>query len=312
MEVRMRGVFIGIIAAGVGLGACSSGDGPPTGNSQTGTIAGQVIDADSGNSGVSGISVQLAGPAGTQTVTTGAGGGFSVANAATGAWTATLQLPASYRLAANETGTRSSTVTASQTTTLAMFLMARPKGSVTGTATEGSAGIAGGTVAATRPGFTVHDATPTAAGYTIADLASGPWSLAYTPPATHDLVAGESGTRTVTIAEGATATASAFELEDAPPQSQVVEIRLNGTTFENGTITIAAGTTVRWINVDGADHTVTPENASQSGVWQRQVTSSQGTVFEHTFTVSNQTYRYRCEPHSTNFTSGMVGVITVT
>jgi plastocyanin len=307
----MRRIYIGIIAAGAGLSACSSGDGPPTGNSQPGTIAGQVIDADSGNSGVPGVSVQLAGPAGTQTVTTGAGGGFSVANAATGAWTATLQLPASYRLAANETGTRSSTVTASQTTTLAMFLMARPKGSVTGTATEGSTGIAGGTVAATRAGFTAHDATPTAAGYTIADLAAGPWSLAYTPPATHELASGESGTRTVTIAEGATATASAFELE-AAPQSQVVEIRLNGTSFENGTITIAPGTTVRWINADGADHTVTPENSSQAGVWQRQVTSSQGTVFEHTFTVPNQTYRYRCEPHSTSFTSGMVGVITVT
>jgi plastocyanin len=304
----MRRFYLGIIAAGVGLSACS-GDGPPTGNSQTGTIAGQVIDADSGNSGVAGVSVQLAGPAGTQTVTTGAGGGFSVANAATGAWTATLQLPASYRLAASETGTRSSTVTASQTTTLANFMMARPKGSVTGTATEGSAGIAGGTVSATRPGFTTRDATPTAAGYTIANLAVGPWSLAYTPPETHDLVSGESGTRTVTIAENATATATAFELEDAPV---VVEIRLNGTTFENGTITIAPGTTVRWINVDGVGHTVTPENTSQPGVWSRQVTSSPGTVFEHTFTVPSQTYRYRCEPHSSSFTSGMVGVITVT
>jgi plastocyanin len=304
----MRGIYIGMIAAGVGVGACSSGDGPPTGNTQTGTIAGQVIDADSGNSGVSGVSVQLAGPAGTQTVTTGAGGGFSVANVATGAWTATLQLPASYRLAANETGTRSSTVTASQTTTLAMFLMARPKGSVTGTATEGSIGIAGGTVEATRPGFTAHDATPTAAGYTIADLSAGPWSLEYTPPETHDLVSGESGTRTVTIAESATATASAFELEAA---AEVVEIRLNGTSFEGGTITIAAGTTVRWIYESGGPHTVTPENSSQTGVWQAQTMSTQGQVFEHTFSAPSQTYRYRCEPHSTSFTSGMVGVITV-
>jgi plastocyanin len=271
---------------------------------------GQVIDADSSNSGVPGVTVQLVGP-GTQTITTGAGGAFSVANAVPGAWSATLQLPAAYRLAATETGTRTSTVTAGQTMTLAQFLMARPKGSVTGTATEGSTGIAGGSVEATRPGFTAHDATPTAAGYTIPDLASGPWSLEYTPPATHDLVSGETGTRTVTIAEGATATASAFELEPAPP-SQVVEIQLNGTSFENGTITIAVGTTVRWINSDGQSHTVTPENASQAGVWQRQVTSSQGTVFEHTFTAANQTYRYRCEPHSTNFTSGMVGVITVT
>jgi plastocyanin len=56
---------------------------------------------------------------------------------------------------------------------------------------------------------------------------------------------------------------------------------------------------------------VTPENSSQAGVGARQTTSSPGVVFEHTFTVANQTYRYRCEPHSADFTSGMVGVITV-
>jgi plastocyanin len=311
-EVAMQRVYVGLVSAGLVLAGCSSSDGgPPTGNDPNGTIAGQVIDADSGNSGVPGITVQLVGPAGTQNITTGAGGAFSVGSAAPGSWSATLQLPATYRLAATETGTRTSTVTAGQTSTLTQFRMARPKGSVTGTAVEGTAGIAGGTVAATRGGFTTRNATPTVAGYTIADLATGPWTLAYTPPTSHRVVAGQSNTRFVTIAEGTSVTASAFVLEPAPPAPQIVEIHLNGTSFLNGTITIAAGTTVRWINDDGQAHTVTPENSSQAGVWARQTTSSTGVVFEHTFTVANQTYRYRCEPHSADFTSGMVGVITV-
>lgn len=309
----MRGACFCLAVVGVVAGACSSGDGGggPTGP-QTGTLAGQVIDADSSNAGIQGVSVQLTGPSGAQTVTTGAGGSFTVTSAAPGTWQATLQLPAAYDLAANEAGTRNGTVSAGQTTTLAVFRMARPTGGLSGTATEGGVAVAGGTVNATRTGFTARNVAPTATGYAIANLPVGPWSLAYTPPVTHEFAAAEAGTRSVTIAEGQTATVSAFLLQPVPPQSGVVEIRLDGTSFLNGVVTIAPGTTVRWINQDGASHTVTPENTSQAGVWARATTSSTGVVLEHTFTVPNQVYRYRCEPHSTSFTAGMVGQITVT
>lgn len=307
----MRRVVIGLAAAGIAA-ACGSGDGGgPTGTPQTGVLAGQVIDADSSNAGISGVSVQLAGPSGAQTVTTNATGAFNVASAAPGTWQATLQLPAAYDLAANEAGTRSATVTAGQTTTLAVFRMARPTGGLTGTATEAGVAVPGGTVNATRAGFTARNVAPTGTGYAIANLAVGPWSLTYTPPATHRLVTSDAGTRSVSIAEGQTATVSAFLLEPAPPQGEVVEIRLNGTSFLNGVITIAPGTTVRWINEDGQSHTVTPENTQQAGVWTRATTNSTGVVLEHTFTVANQVYRYRCEPHSSSFTAGMVGQITV-
>lgn len=298
--------------AGLVLVACSSdGGGPPTGNTQTGTIAGQVIDADSGNAGVSGVSVQLAGPGGTQTVTTAAGGAFTAAGLAAGSWQATLQLPAAYRLAAGETLTRSATVAANQTATLTTYRMARPKGNAAGSASAQGTPVAGGMVAASRAGFAGGSATPTAAGFTITNLVAGPWTLTYTPPGTHVLAPGESGTRNVVIAENQTTTAAAFQLEP-PGTPGVVIINLSGTTFVNGTITIPAGTTVRWVNQDGGTHTVTPENASQQGGFARQTTSAPGTVLEHTFTVPNQTYRYRCEPHSSNFTTGMVGAITVT
>lgn len=308
----MKDACVCLVVAGLVLAACSSGDGgPPTGNTQTGTITGQVVDSDSSDAGIAGVSIQLAGPSGTQTVATGAGGAFSAGNVATGSWTATLQLPSSYRLPADETGTRTATVSGGQTATLTRFRMARPRGSVSGTATEDGTPIAGGSVAAARAGFTSRNATPTAAGYTIADLAVGTWALTYTPPPTHVFAAGENGTRTVAITEGATASAGAFQLAPAPP-SQIVEVHLSGTSFQPSTVTIAAGTTVRWINDANISHTVTPENPSQSGVWQERSTSTQGVVFEHTFTVPNQTYRYRCLPHSSNFENGMVGVITVT
>lgn len=308
----MKDACVCLVAAGLVLVACSGGgDGPPTGNNQTGTISGQVVDSDSSDAGVTGVSIQLAGPSGTQTVTTGAGGAFSLSNAATGSWTVTLQVPSSYRLAANESGTRTASVSGGQTATLTRFQMARPRGGLSGTATSEGTAVAGGSVAATRTGFGARSATPTTAGYTMSDLPVGTWALAYTPPSTHVLAQGENGMRTVAVTEGATASVSAFQLAPAPP-SQIVEIHLSGTSFQPSTVTIAAGTTVRWINDANVSHTITPENSSQAGVWQERSTSTQGVVFEHTFSVSNQTYRYRCVPHSSNFESGMVGVITVT
>jgi plastocyanin len=307
----MRDACVCFMAVCLMLTACGSdGGGPPTGNA-TGTITGRVVDADSGDAGVPGVTVQLAGPSGTQTVTTVATGSFSLANAATGGWQATLQLPSSHRLAASETGTRTATVSAGQTATLTQFRMARPHGSVEGSAREGTTTIAGGSVVAARGGFTSRTATPTASGYTIGDRPVGTWSQTNTPPASHELATGENGTRTVSIAENVAASASPFQL--TPVSSpQLVVITLSGTTFVGGTVTIAPGTTVRWVNDSNTLHTITPENGSQAGVWQRRETSTTGTVFEHTFTEPNQVYRYRCEPHSSDFQNGMVGQITVT
>ena len=94
------------------------------------------------------------------------------------------------------------------------------------------------------------------------------------------------------------------------PGTTVREIQLSGSSFTPGNLTIPVGTTVRWIN-NTDDHTITPENTNQPGVWQRHVMDDNGERFEHTFTVAGQTYRYRCEPHSSSFTNGMVGTITV-
>ncbi|HEX6132610.1 MAG TPA: carboxypeptidase regulatory-like domain-containing protein [Longimicrobiales bacterium] len=306
----MRKVFVGLLMVTVGT-ACSSDGGPPTGNNQTGTITGQVVDADSGNAGLAGVTVQLTRSGASQTVTTNASGSFSLASAAAGSWQAAVQLPAAYRLAAGEGGTRTATVSGGQTATLSPFQLARPRGTASGTATENGTGVAGGTVTATRGGFSNRTATPNASGYTLNDLPVGPWSLTYTPPNTHVLAQGENGTRNVTVTENQTATVSAFLLAPAPPQPAIVEITASGTSFSQRTVTIPVGTTVRWINGDGVTHTVTPQNTSQPGVWQAATLSQQGATLEHTFNVAGQTYNYRCVPHSSDFNNGMVGTIIV-
>lgn len=81
-----------------------------------------------------------------------------------------------------------------------------------------------------------------------------------------------------------------------------------GLRFSPADLTVDPGTTVRWVSNAALDHTVTPANAAQAGVWTRVATSVSGTVLTHTFTVSGQVYNYFCEPHQA---SGMTGIIRV-
>lgn len=81
-----------------------------------------------------------------------------------------------------------------------------------------------------------------------------------------------------------------------------------GLRFSPADLTVDPGTTVRWVSNSNLEHTVTPANAAQAGVWTRATTSLAGTVLTHTFTVSGQVYNYFCEPHQA---SGMTGVVRV-
>jgi plastocyanin len=76
-------------------------------------------------------------------------------------------------------------------------------------------------------------------------------------------------------------------------------------------LTVPVNTKVTWVSESVVAHSITPENPNQAGAWQAVEFSKTGTVLEHTFTVANQTYRYRCIFHSSNFTAGMVGTIVV-
>lgn len=294
------------------VAACGGSGTEPT--VETGTVAGSVVDVDSGSAGLAGVVVRLNGGGQSRTATSVTGGAFSLSSVPVGSWQAEVEVPGTHRLESGEAGSRAASVSVNGTTQLEAFRLVRPRGSLAGSVQLDGEGIRSGTVSAQRGGFEARAATPDGTGaFGMAGLASGSWTLEFTPGTAHELVPGESGTRSVTIAEDETASVSPFRIRARQPQSGVVEIHLTaGAEFSPSSVTIQAGTTVRWINDTNTAHTITPQNTSQSGVWQRQETSSQGVVFEHRFDVSGQTYRYRCEPHSSNFESGMVGVITVT
>jgi plastocyanin len=115
-------------------------------------------------------------------------------------------------------------------------------------------------------------------------------------------------------------TAACFsDYEDATGlQEPVVEVTANNQNrFEQPTVTIRAGESVRWRNTGGVFHTVTfdPSRADDptnvelpNGVQPFNSGLGAGMSFSRRFTVPG-TYRYICEPHEA---VGMVGTVVVT
>src|SRR5262245_11448398 len=84
------------------------------------------------------------------------------------------------------------------------------------------------------------------------------------------------------------------------------EIRLLAETFAPSTLTVPVGTTVRWVNTRNTRHDVTPNNATQTGVWSAFVLDANGEARSVTFNTAG-TFAYRCTIHR-----GMNGTVTVT
>jgi plastocyanin len=71
------------------------------------------------------------------------------------------------------------------------------------------------------------------------------------------------------------------------------EVFIQDMAFNPSTITVAAGTTIKWTNKDPFAHTVTSDNgAFGSG------TLATGDTFPFTFTITGS-YPYHCTPHPT-------------
>ena len=79
------------------------------------------------------------------------------------------------------------------------------------------------------------------------------------------------------------------------------DVAVQAFAYQPTTLTVAAGTTVTWTNLDPVQHTVTDINQTwDSGLFDPQATYSM------TFTTPG-TYTYFCTPHPT-----MIGTIEVT
>ena len=166
-----------------------------------------------------------------------------------------------------------------------------------------------------EPGVTVRlypDAGSSASGTattgtdgraTFSDVPEGTHAVEIDVPDGFALGTGESDRKSVTVSAGGTANAT-FAIEEDEPEENLVEITATTPNFSDDDVTIAPGTTVRWINGDGVLHTVTPDGHSE---WSSATIASNGDTFEHTFDTEG-VFEYFCNPHQA---SGMTGVIRV-
>ncbi|MDD4991987.1 MAG: cupredoxin domain-containing protein [Paludibacter sp.] len=70
------------------------------------------------------------------------------------------------------------------------------------------------------------------------------------------------------------------------------EVFIQGMAFSPATLTVTAGTTVKWTNKDGVAHTVTCD----TGLFDSGNVGANGT-YSHAFTTAG-TYNYHCTYHS--------------
>lgn len=103
-----------------------------------------------------------------------------------------------------------------------------------------------------------------------------------------------------------------------PPPPGTVAVTIQDFSFSPGSVTITAGTTVRWTNAGPSAHTTTsdagawastPLGAPQGGVGYGG--GSAGGTFDFTFTQAG-TYPYHCSLHPPSSYPGFTGTITVT
>jgi plastocyanin len=117
-----------------------------------------------------------------------------------------------------------------------------------------------------------------------------------------------SGNETTTAANG---TASEGQSGGGGPTEEVTVGPGGSLVFEPAEITIAPGTTIKWV-WESDNHNVVPESQPEGADWQGtegapDKTYDTGHEYSHTFETEGE-YEYFCQPHKT---AGMVGTITV-
>lgn len=149
---------------------------------------------------------------------------------------------------------------------------------------------------------TATQVTGTDGRASFADVPAGTHDVDIEVPEGYSLDVDEEARKSIDVTAGATANVDFDLVEDNP--GEVVEITASGTSFSSADVTISPGTTVRWINGDGMEHTVTPDGHSE---WSSASLSSEGAIFEHTFESTGE-FPYDCIPH---LSQGMSGIIRV-
>lgn len=172
-------------------------------------------------------------------------------------------------------------------------------GTVSGTVTAGGSGLSGVTVALPGKGTQTTGGT---GAFSFTQVATGGHILTLTVPSGFELDAGQTAEKAVTVSAGQTATVSWALRQNDPGTVTTQTVNLNAATFSPSTVTVKAGSTIRWVNTQAILHTITPDGHTQ---WNRLETSATGEVLRVTINTPGE-YDYHCEVHS-----GMNGEIVV-
>jgi plastocyanin len=172
-------------------------------------------------------------------------------------------------------------------------------GTVSGTVMSQGAGVSGVQVALTGKGT---QTTNSSGAFTFTQVTAGTHSIAITLPEDLELDGTETLQKSVTVTAGQTATVS-WALKPAGPTTITTEtVNMGASSFQPATVTVKAGSTIRWVNGSAILHTITPDGHT---AWNRVETSATGEVLRVTLNNAGE-YEYHCEIHA-----GMNGEIVV-
>lgn len=296
--------------ATMGVASCSGGDDgddDPTDPVLEGAIQASVT-AD--GAPLPGVTVRLFADGGTTALASGntAGGGQTTfAELDPDAYDVEVVILAGYELAPGQTARKDVTVVADQTASVSFVLreieVLPTVGQVRARVLDGATGVTGVEVRLfAAGGTTVLETLATGAdGRALFEsLDPGDYDVEITLPEDFEVAPGDTTRKEVTVTAGAT-TDVQFGVDG--PEPTTIDIFAGGTSFSDEDVTIAPGTTVRWIWSNG-DHTVTPTGHSE---WTSTALNSSGDMLVHTFN-NVGTFNYHCIPHQS---LGMTGVVRV-
>ena len=126
---------------------------------------------------------------------------------------------------------------------------------------------------------------------------------------TQETVASTSGSTAVST--GGSVAESTAPVETFAPNGEVAEVKAIDNNFVQQTVTVVAGTEVKWINNGRNAHNVVPEGDPQATTWGiLDADFEPKDTYSYVFTAPG-TYVYYCTIHGTA-TAGMFGTIVVT
>jgi len=295
-----------LVAAGVAALSCSGdGNGGDPVEPETGSVRATVTGE---GDPLPGVTVRLFADGGNSalaSLNTAANGQVTFAELDPGAYDVDVVVPAGFELAAGQTLRRDVTVEAEQTQSVTFALeeieVLPTVGQIRARVVEGEDGVPDVEVILfPGAGGAALDTLTTADDGRVLfeSLDPGAYEVEITLPTNFEAAEGDTTRKDVNVTAGVT---TDVEFEVVGPPETVIEIDVSNFAFSDEDLTIAPGTTVRWVLVSGT-HTVTPVGHSE---WTSPTLDTAGEEFEHTFDNTGD-FPYECAFHPQ-----MTGIVRV-